>query len=547
LWGSRSFSVSFRIGVCLLLLLLFSELAWCQATPSESAGTVFAIGDVHGDFEDFVIILQRMGLIDGEHHWTGGTATLVQTGDLLDRSPKPREVMDLMMSLEKEAAEAGGQVVSLIGNHEMMNIMGDLRYFTAGNFASFADGESKKRQKVAYQKYASWRKSHPGLLAEVTQPLLPKTETEWMAKHPQGYVEQREAFSPSGSYGKWLREHLAVAKINGMIFVHGGISPNVAKMKLDLINSRIANEIKSFDESQKYLEDQKIILPFFNLQEITAVVQAQISVDRKSSLKRSQRRLMDFLEYRSWLSVRSDGPLWFRGYNQWTDEKGASQISKILKAYGADQIVVGHTVQKGGRIRPRFGGKVLLIDTGMLSSYYPGGRASAWTTSESRRYGEADQNHDLAAIEKLHKADEECTLTQDPACLTALWSDDGINLGFPGPPVVGIKAMGEAYAKFREQYPEFKVVKYAPDYKSSQIAIVDEWASGRLLATLTIQFVSTLIFPRVFVAGPTTAAVESIPLANGSSPVRLPWSFALDDRLSRGLPPATSESNVIRR
>ena len=83
---------------------------------------------------------------------------------------------------------------------------------------------------------------------------------------------------------------------------------------------------------------------------------------------------------------------------------------------------------------------------------------------------------DLAAIEKLHKADEECTLTQDPACLTALWSDDGINLGFPGPPVVGIKAIGEAYAKVHAQYPEFKVLKYAPDYKTMQTAIVDGWA-----------------------------------------------------------------------
>ena len=83
---------------------------------------------------------------------------------------------------------------------------------------------------------------------------------------------------------------------------------------------------------------------------------------------------------------------------------------------------------------------------------------------------------DLAAISKLYKADEECTLTQDPKCLTTLWSDDGINLGFPGPPVVGIKDMGEAYAKFRAQYPEFQVLKYAPDYKTMQTAIVDEWA-----------------------------------------------------------------------
>ncbi len=48
---------------------------------------------------------------------------------------------------------------------------------------------------------------------------------------------------------------------------------------------------------------------------------------------------------------------------------------KVLEAYDAAHIAVGHTVQKDGRIRPRFGNKVFLIDTGMLSSYYPGGRA----------------------------------------------------------------------------------------------------------------------------------------------------------------------------
>jgi len=53
-----------------------------------------------------------------------------------------------------------------------------------------------------------------------------------------------------------------------------------------------------------------------------------------------------------------------------------AQIGKILEAYDAAHIAVGHTVQKGGRIRPRFGNRVFLIDTGMLSAYYPGGRAS---------------------------------------------------------------------------------------------------------------------------------------------------------------------------
>ena len=62
------------------------------------------------------------------------------------------------------------------------------------------------------------------------------TEAEWMARHPLGYVEQREAFSPKGEYGKWLRGHNALAEIGGEIFLHGGIHPDLAKMKVDALN-----------------------------------------------------------------------------------------------------------------------------------------------------------------------------------------------------------------------------------------------------------------------------------------------------------------------
>jgi uncharacterized protein (TIGR02246 family) len=80
---------------------------------------------------------------------------------------------------------------------------------------------------------------------------------------------------------------------------------------------------------------------------------------------------------------------------------------------------------------------------------------------------------DLAAIEKLHKADIAATLTQDPSSLTNLFSDDAVNLVFPAP-VVGIKAMKEAFEKFRADYPDFQVLKYAPDTKDVQF--VDGWA-----------------------------------------------------------------------
>jgi uncharacterized protein (TIGR02246 family) len=81
---------------------------------------------------------------------------------------------------------------------------------------------------------------------------------------------------------------------------------------------------------------------------------------------------------------------------------------------------------------------------------------------------------DLAAIEKLHRADVDATLKQDPGALNTLWSDDAVKLDVPGAPVVGIKAMKEMYAKFQVDYPEFHVLKYSPNIKEVQIA--DGWA-----------------------------------------------------------------------
>lgn len=379
-----------RAGISTFLFLVLVSLAWAgpAKAPADKTKYVVAIGDVHGDFDDFLTILQRAGLIDAQHHWTGEQTTLVQVGDLLDRGPKPREVMDLMISLEKEAPKAGGRVVALLGNHEMMNIMGDLRYVTAENYAAYADGNSAERQRSAYQEYVKWRTGHAHLLAELPQP-MELTEAEWMARHPVGFVEQREAFSPRGSYGKWLREHSAVAKIGDAIFLHGGIHPNLAHLKLDTINSHIRDEIKAFDSAKQDLLDQKVILPFFTLQEISAAVQAELTAERKSlvpSDQQKQARLVGFLGYGDWLSVRVDGPLWFRGYDQWSEEEGAAQIGKVLESYNAKRIVVGHTVQKGGHMRPRFGNRVFLIDTGMLSSYYPGGRASALEIQDDAKF-----------------------------------------------------------------------------------------------------------------------------------------------------------------
>jgi hypothetical protein len=81
---------------------------------------IYTIGDVHGQLKKLVKLLQDAQLIDTEHSWQAGTATLWFMGDLVDRGPDGIAVLDLVMRLQAEAAAAGGSVASLLGNHEMM-------------------------------------------------------------------------------------------------------------------------------------------------------------------------------------------------------------------------------------------------------------------------------------------------------------------------------------------------------------------------------------------------------------------------------------------
>src|SRR5258708_17199932 len=80
----------------------------------------YITGDVHGHLKKLVKLLQDARLIDAEHSWKAGTATLWFMGDFVDRGPDGIAVLDLVMRLQTEAAAAGGSVASLLGNHEML-------------------------------------------------------------------------------------------------------------------------------------------------------------------------------------------------------------------------------------------------------------------------------------------------------------------------------------------------------------------------------------------------------------------------------------------
>jgi hypothetical protein len=381
----------FVVSLTLLLALVAPATVLAQAP---AAARVIAVGDVHGDYDAFTAILHQAGLIDSNLRWVAKDATLVQLGDFLDRGAKARDVMDLLMALEKQAPRQGSRVIALLGNHEMMNIMGDLRY-AAPMYPSFVDKDSEKRRTAAYRAFVDWQKLRAEELRQPVPVSGPEAEAAWMAAHPPGFLEEREAMSLSGKYGHWLRERPPVLLLDGTLFVHGGISPELASWKVGDIEKRVENEILAFDKDKQTLVERKTILPFFTLEETVSAVQKEVDflqaeldskvaeaarkgkTDSFEGERRHIRSLNNFLAFGGWLSVHPSGPLWFRGYANWSDAEGDAQIAKLASSLGVSQFVVGHTPQKGGRIASRFGGKVFLIDTGMLSSYYNGGRASA--------------------------------------------------------------------------------------------------------------------------------------------------------------------------
>jgi hypothetical protein len=336
--------------------------AFLQAPAEER---VVAIGDVHGDFDALVAILQKAGLIGQSRHWSGSNTTLVQTGDLLDRGPKSREVLDLMMALEKEATGRKGKVRATLGNHEVMNMMGDLRYVVPEDYAAFANRQSESRRKQAFRTYSDY----------LAQKKRVANETQWMQAHPPGFIERQEAFGPRGKYGRWLRGLPAVNKVGDSIFLHGGFSPAVSTWTASKVNDAVKAEIQTFDNLRQYMLDNEVALSFFTLDELMETARAEAG---------EHKVLEQFLQLGAWLSVHPDGPLWFRGYDTWTEQEGEIHLSGLVEALRVKRIVAGHTAQPNGEIRQRFGGKVFLIDTGMLGGYFPGGKASALEISKDR-------------------------------------------------------------------------------------------------------------------------------------------------------------------
>jgi len=306
----------------LLLFLLVAAPLAAQPTPLR----IVAVGDLHGDYAAWIDIARNAGLVDAVNRWTGGRTVLVQTGDITDRGPDSLKIIRHLMALNGEARRAGGRVIVLLGNHEAMQVTGDYRYVTPGEYAAFADRQSKARRDAAFDANA---KAIIAFYHQRDPSLSPKAiRAEWIATNPLGKVEYVAAWSPAGELGRWAASLPAAAKVGDTLFVHGGISANYALVPLVEINRRARVAMQAGDASD------------------AAIINDQM------------------------------GPLWYRGLVTRAGEAAAgrpkieAEIDGALLGHGVKRMVIGHTPEIKG-IAIRHSGKLIQIDTG-ISRHYGG-------------------------------------------------------------------------------------------------------------------------------------------------------------------------------
>jgi hypothetical protein len=235
--------------------------------------------------------------------------------------------MDLMIRLEKEAKKAGGMVHPLTGNHEAMNMLGDLRYVSPREFAAFETPDSMARREELWKR---WRRER------ASKGEADGDRARFDAEHPLGFVEHGEAYSPRGLYGGWIARQNAVVRVGDTLFLHGGISPKYADFSLGDLNDRVRQELREVDP-------------------LTALL------------------------------VRDpEGPLWFRGLAQGEEAPLAAHLDAVLKKHGCKRMVVGHTPTEGLLVTPRYGGRLVAIDVGLSAVY--GGPPAALLLEEGRAF-----------------------------------------------------------------------------------------------------------------------------------------------------------------
>jgi hypothetical protein len=223
----------------------------------------------------------------------------VLVGDLVDRGASTTQVLWFVYKLEHEARAQGGRVHFVLGNHELKTLYGD-----------YEDAAPRYAYAAA---------------------ILGK--------------QQADLYGDDALLGRWLASKNMVERINGHLFVHGGLHPGLPDLGY------------SVDDMNRTLR------PTY----------------RQAYFPRPGRGQEDVL-----LSART-GPAWFRGY--FKDSLSVDEVVRPIEALGAEAVIVGHTLHR--RVKRLYDGRVFAIDVPHHNDYlssFPPRRAEGLLIEDGRYY-----------------------------------------------------------------------------------------------------------------------------------------------------------------
>ncbi|MDW7694887.1 metallophosphoesterase [Flammeovirgaceae bacterium SG7u.111] len=241
---------------------------------------VLAISDIESGYKTFRDFLIGNKVIDQKLNWIFGKGHLVLVGDFVDRGFSTTQVLWFIYKLEQEAKSHGGMVHFIIGNHELKNMYGD------------------------YQASALKYTFVAGMLGKA----------------------QANLYDSASVLGNWLASKNVIERINGNLFMHGGLHPGVANLDMSL--EEVNNFLRSSYYTSPYPKPDKS--------------ETEILLSSKT------------------------GICWYRGY--FKDGLTQEEVEKPLEKFGAKAVIVGHTLQS--KVKSHYEGKVIGIDVKHSKDYH---------------------------------------------------------------------------------------------------------------------------------------------------------------------------------
>ncbi|KAG8832635.1 hypothetical protein FRC17_000947 [Serendipita sp. 399] len=275
--------------------------------------TIVGIGDLHGDLPNALKVLKMTNVIDDDNNWSGKVDYLVQTGDIIDRGDDTIPLYKLMEKLREQAPLKGGVFLSTLGNHEVMNAIGDWRYVYASEIKTFGGVESRQAAL-----------SSTGWLGKAWAQNY--TVTNRLPLHPK-------LGSPNIDYDPAKKDPISHAALS---FVHGGLSPDFPYLtpypsSINSIGHSLLHKLQTRPQPPPHPPNPYPGLP--------------------ASATNAEEHLYD-----------GEGPLWYRGWANEREKEACKKIDDVLDRTGTRRLIMGHT-PTFTNIVSRCNGKVIIIDT----------------------------------------------------------------------------------------------------------------------------------------------------------------------------------------